>query len=379
MADIRFDSAAPANASAARTGVTAGVDTDAVAAPAPRNRLRRLAAHLARIDRVVLAFAAIIAALALIDPPQAGASLAFTLDSLTFIAPFLAASVLIAATAKATGADGRIAQLLDGHPAATIAVAALFGALSPFCSCGVVPVVAALLGAGVPLAPVMAFWISSPIMDPEMFILTAAVIGLPFAVAKTLAAIGMGLIAGFATHALAGRAAFASPLRAGAGGCCASSCATKAKRQAPAPIVWRFWPDPARRAVFASEARAAGWFLGKWLALAFLIESLMIAWIPGETVAAYLGGAAWWAIPAAALAGIPAYLNGFAAIPTVAALMELGMAPGAALTFMVAGAVTSIPAAMAVYALARRPVFLWYLALGLAGALASGVLYQAVA
>ena len=35
--------------------------------------------------------------------------------------------------------------------------AALFGSLSPFCSCGVIPIVAGLLGIGVPLAPVMAF------------------------------------------------------------------------------------------------------------------------------------------------------------------------------------------------------------------------------
>jgi uncharacterized membrane protein YraQ (UPF0718 family) len=346
---------------------------------APIPPLRRLGARLARIDRVVLAFAAAIALLLVFDPAQARASLFFTLDSLRFIAPFLAASVLIAASAKATGADAHIARLLHGSPAATIAVAALFGALSPFCSCGVVPVVAALLGAGVPLAPVMAFWIASPIMDPEMFILTAAVLGLPFALAKTAAAIGMGLLAGFATHALAGRPSFAAPLRIGAATGCGSSCGGTAKPTEPAPIVWKFWPVPDRRAVFATEARAAGWFLGKWLTLAFLAESLMIAWIPGETVAAWLGGAAWWAIPAAALAGIPAYLNGFAAIPTVAALIDLGMAPGAALTFMVAGAVTSIPAAMAVFALARRPVFLWYLALGLAGALVSGVLYQAVA
>ena len=38
-----------------------------------------------------------------------------------------------------------------------IAAAALFGSLSPFCSCGVIPIVAGLLGVGVPLAPVMAF------------------------------------------------------------------------------------------------------------------------------------------------------------------------------------------------------------------------------
>jgi hypothetical protein len=43
----------------------------------------------------------------------------------------------------------------------------------------------------------------------------------------------------------------------------------------------------------------------------------------------------------------------------------------------VAGGVTSIPAAMAVFALVRRPVFLWYLALGLTGSLAAGVAYQA--
>ena len=50
-----------------------------------------------------------------------------------------------------------------------IVIASLGGALSPFCSCGVVPLVAGLLAAGVPLPVVMAFWLSSPLMDPEMF------------------------------------------------------------------------------------------------------------------------------------------------------------------------------------------------------------------
>jgi hypothetical protein len=56
----------------------------------------------------------------------------------------------------------------------------------------------------------------------------------------------------------------------------------------------------------------------------------------------------------------------------------MGMAPGAALSFMVAGAVTSIPAAMAVYALVRRVVFLWYLLMGLGGSLAAGLAWQTV-
>ena len=344
----------------------------------PLHMAGRTAGLLRRADRVVLATAAILLLLIPVSLAQFSESLWFTLKSLLYISPFLAASILVGAGAKATGADRQIAVMLQGRQTTAITLAAFFGALSPFCSCGVVPIVAALLAAGVPLAPVMAFWIASPIMDPEMFILTAAVLGLPFAVAKTLAAVGMGLVAGFATRALSGMDAFASPLLARAGGC-GSCCGKKKAPEVPDPIVWKFWAESERRGLFRSEAGAVGFFLTKWMTLAFLIESLMIAWIPGETVATWLGGDAWWAIPAAVLVGVPAYLNGFAAIPTVAALIDMGMAQGAAMAFMVAGAVTSLPASMAVFAIARKPVFAWYLLMGLGGSLAAGVAWQLAA
>ena len=56
--------------------------------------------------------------------------------------------------------------------------------------------------------------------------------------------------------------------------------------------------------------------------------------------------------------------------------MELGMTPGAALAFATAGAVSSIPAALAVYALVKRSVFLVYIFLGLTGSLIAGYFYQ---
>jgi len=52
------------------------------------------------------------------------------------------------------------------------------------------------------------------------------------------------------------------------------------------------------------------------------------------------------------------------------------MAPGAGMAFLVAGGVTSIPAAMAVWALAKREVFALYIGLSLTGAFASGLLFQ---
>jgi hypothetical protein len=52
------------------------------------------------------------------------------------------------------------------------------------------------------------------------------------------------------------------------------------------------------------------------------------------------------------------------------------MAPGAAMAFITAGAVSSIPAAIAVYALVRKPVFFTYLALGLLGSTLAGFSFQ---
>lgn len=75
--------------------------------------------------------------------------------------------------------------------------------------------------------------------------------------------------------------------------------------------------------------------------------------IPAETVTATLGGEGLLPIVTATLVGVPAYLNGYAALPLVGGLIEQGMAPGAGMAFLVAGGVTSIPAAMAVWALAR--------------------------
>ena len=102
----------------------------------------------------------------------------------------------------------------------------------------------------------------------------------------------------------------------------------------------------------------------------------MMAHLPADAIATYLGGEPLQAIPLSVVLGVPAYLNGYAAIPLIGGLMELGMAPGAALAFLVAGGVTSLPAAMAVFALVRKGVFAWYLVLSGTGALAAGFAYQ---
>ncbi|MCG6121095.1 MAG: permease [Microvirga sp.] len=146
--------------------------------------------------------------------------------------------------------------------------------------------------------------------------------------------------------------------------------------RAPKPVDWKFWRDAERRGKFAGAAWKTTLFLASWLTLAFLLESLMLAWIPAEAVTAALGGEGLAPILTATLVGVPAYLNGYAALPLVGGLIGQGMAPGAGMAFLIAGGVTSVPAAMAVWALARPQVFALYIGLSLAGAFTSGLLFQ---
>jgi uncharacterized membrane protein YraQ (UPF0718 family) len=317
---------------------------------------------------------AIFAVLLLLTPEQANRSAVFTFKAVLNILPFILLSVGIAASLKASGADQLVARAFAGKPVKAIALAAIFGALSPFCSCGVIPLVAGLLAAGVPIAPVLAFCIASPIMDPEMFVLTAAGLGLEFALVKTSAAIVMGLLTGYVTLLIAKSGVLDGSLK----NIAKPSCATSKSSSIAVEIkpVWRFWRQANRLRMFWSETGTAGWFLGRWLAFAFVLESLMITYLPGETVIAWLGDGNPFAIPLAVIVGVPAYLNGYAAIPLVGGLIDLGMSPATGLSFMLAGSVTSIPAAIAVWTIARPRLFGLYLIMAASGALLSGLAYS---
>jgi uncharacterized membrane protein YraQ (UPF0718 family) len=310
--------------------------------------------------------------LSVLDTPQAPESLGFVVRNLIEIAPFLALAIGLAAYAKASGADSLIAHVFSGNLGIMIFFAALFGGLSPFCSCGVIPLIAALLSMGVPLPAVMAFWLASPVMDPSMFVLTAATLGTPFAIGKTMAAVGIGLLGGYVTWALQHNGWLANPLRDGVGN---GGCGASAVRN-PKAVVWQFWSEEKRVHTFGKEALSSTLFLGKWLSIAFFIESLMLAYVPGEVIAGALGTGSVWAIPSAVIVGIPAYLNGYAALPLVDGLLDMGVSPGAGMAFLVSGGITSIPAAIAVFALVKRPVFVLYIALALTGGTLAGVGYQ---
>ncbi|MEL6315970.1 MAG: permease, partial [Pseudomonadota bacterium] len=133
------------------------------------------------------------------------------------------------------------------------------------------------------------------------------------------------------------------------------------------------------REVFRDTTMENAMFLLKWLALAYVIEAMMLAYIPADLIATVLGGDGLGTIILGAVVGAPAYLNGYAAVPLVDALLQQGMSNGAAMSFMIAGGVSSIPAAIAVWALVKPRVFAAYLSLAITGAVIAGAVWQVVA
>ena len=328
-----------------------------------------------KIDRVWAFAVALPIIVAIFDPAQAIETIRFAVGALGHTAIFITFAVLAVGYLKASGAESLLARAFEGRELRMIAMAALLGGLSPFCSCEVIPFIAALLAVGAPLSAVMAFWLSSPLMDPAMFLITAGTLGADFAIAKTLSAVAVGLLGGAIVYTFSNSMVFADPLKAAPVKSCCGGGGSPFKGKPE----WQFWRAPERREVFRKTVIENALFLGKWLLIAYMFEALMLTYVPAEMIAGVLGGDGLQPIVLGALVGAPAYLNGYAAVPLIDALLQQGMAPGAAMSFVIAGGVSCIPAAIAVWALVKPRVFAAYIGIAMLGALMAGLAWAAIA
>lgn len=330
--------------------------------PEPSNLLRVVAT-----DTALLLIAGTLLIVGLVSFEQLTKTLAFTFETVIFLLPFLLFAFALAGFMKASSAEVIITQVFRGRVIAMVFAAAFFGAWAPLCSCTVIAMIAVLLRAGMPLSAVMAFWISSPIISPDMYIYTAALLGTEFATAKLVAAMLMGVFAGFTVLFMERLGGFKNPLK--------NHDSKKMSLGDAKKPVWKFWREPARVEAFWAAVKDVTWRLGKWMVFAFILESLMMAYIPAGQVGEWVGNSPW-AIPLAVIVGVPAYVNGVAAVPLIQGLLSMGMSKPAAMAFLVGGSVTSIPAMMAVFPLVKFRVFMTYIAIALVASTLIGYLYQ---
>lgn len=316
--------------------------------------------------------ALLLAGVGLAWPEHAANATGFVVWGLVAVAPIVIPGIVLAAWIIASGADTHIAGAFEGRTLRTVLAASLIGAITPVCGVTVLPLMAGLLAAGVPLAPIMAFWLSSPITDPAMLATTAATLGLSFAIGKTIAAFGLGVFGGAVTGLFAKTPWAMNALRDNdlARQLSAARCG---EDQPFNPWVWR---SGSRRRSFGKQFWATTRLILICLIPAFAAEYALNAALTPGALAAYVGEDKWWAIPSAVFVGAPAYIDGYAALPLTRGLIDNGMSEGAAMAFLVSGGVVSIWGAMAIAPVLKLKPFMLYLLLAVLGSLGAGYVFE---
>jgi uncharacterized membrane protein YraQ (UPF0718 family) len=248
----------------------------------------------------------------------------------------------------------------------SIVAASLLGMISPMCTFAAIPVVGALLARGVPVGPLMAFIIASPLINPSLFAYTAGITGMEMAVARLVTAGVMGLAAGFAAEALWHRGllrfsptAFETNQPTGYAAVAGGSQATTGMELT----------------MLARRFRGDAVFVGRYFILGIFIAALASTFLSQELVTKIVGVGSVWAVPVAVALGVPLYACGGGSLPIVEIMMQMGMTPGAALAFFIAGPATKFSTLSVFGAVLGRRSLGFYLMVMLAGAMLWGYVY----
>lgn len=124
---------------------------------------------------------------------------------------------------------------------------------------------------------------------------------------------------------------------------------------------------------FQSGSRLLAMFIG-FAFIGYFLNGL----IPSEWVAAVFGKGNVYSVLLAATLGLPLYINAEGSLPLVRALIDGGMSQGAALAFLITGAGTSIGAISGAMTIARWRVIGLVIGSLWVGAVAIGMLYNAM-
>ena len=285
----------------------------------------------------------------------------FTLDNLlnvlwTFaylfgelFALFIAISFLVAILQIWVSKE-RIKRILTRpHKIENAILGALLGSVTPFCSCSTIPVLVGLFKSGAPFSGAISFLMTSPILNPAILALLLVFFGplatVVYAVITFVFAICVGLLLD-----KLGFERYVKNVNITGGGCCCEE------------ITWErlegtFWQKQAQACKYAIKD-ALGLFkdvIG-WLLLGAGIGAFIYGFVPTELLENFAGADNLWAIPVAAVVGIPMYIRVETMIPIAGILMEKGVSSGIVIALILGGAGASIPEVSLLNSIFKKPM-----------------------
>ncbi|NVO59456.1 permease [Photobacterium damselae] len=310
----------------------------------------------------------------------------------------------------------KIQSILSSRKGKGYFVAALLGAITPFCSCSTIPFLKGLLRARAGFGPMMVFLFSSPLLNPVIIGLFVVTFGWKVAVFYFAIALIVSVVAGYLLEKLgferyvkpeAYQDSSASSCSTGCGetkpsqtSCCTENTASKHVEPKPTSSCCSTKPatntqkkenetsccstQPVENTLQKPQSRWVRIWHSTWkdfkqvlpyLLLGIAIGSFIYGFIPTDLIAKYAGAGKWYAIPVAAVIGIPLYIRAEAVIPLSAALVKKGMALGSVMALIIGSAGASLTEVILLKSIFKTPMIIAFVSVILTMAISAGFFY----
>ena len=210
-------------------------------------------------------------------------------------------------------------------------LAGMLGIVTPFCSCSAVPLFIGFVESGIPLGVTFSFLIAAPMVNEVALILLFGLVGWQVA----LIYLGTGLTLAITGGWVIGRLKMEKYVEEWVYEMHLGDVA------ADGPMTFAARIDEGLFAVRDIVGRV--WI---YLIIGIAVGAGIHGYVPEATMVAIMGRGAWWAVPVAALMGVPMYSNAAGIIPIVEALLGKGAALGTTLAFMMSVIALSLPEAV---------------------------------
>ncbi|SFU26879.1 permease [Xenorhabdus koppenhoeferi] len=242
-------------------------------------------------------------------------------------------------------------------------LAAALGSITPFCSCSTIPMLKGLIRAKAGFGPMMVFLFSSPLLNPIIVVLFVATFGLTLTAIYVLSALLVSLGAGWLLQVL-GFERYIRRAEASDGGNSGSNCGIKSTISNSCESIATSCCPVTQTTTQSTSCcdnqiiktdRQKSKYSGLWqevwsdfkgvlpyLFIGIAIGSVIYGYIPTSLLEQYAGSDNPFAIPVAAVIGVPLYIRAEALIPLSAALMAKGVGAGTVLALIIGGAGASL-------------------------------------
>ncbi|MCG1036848.1 permease [Polaribacter sargassicola] len=211
---------------------------------------------------------------------------------------------------------------------------AIFGAITPFCSCSSVPLFIGFVQGGIPLGVTFSFLITSPLVNEVAIAMFLGMFGLKATLIYAFSGILLGTIGGW----LLGKMNL-EPLLSDWVKEILKLKMQQTSYQKEQQTFYQRLPEITR----AATDIVKGVLL--YVIIGIAIGAIMHGYVPENFFNQYLGGGQWWTVPLAVILAVPMYANAAGIVPVIQVFVAKGVPLGTAIAFMMATVGLSIPEA----------------------------------